>query len=88
MFLILRLREGEFGFTPKFTDPQKTKPKKILIKRIGPFYRVLKNGINILGICEANKCLAKDKQVIDNFRYGIFGFFQDKEDNIHKCPAY
>jgi len=88
LYLILRLRGGEFNLTPKgFTDPEKTSPIQKKVKKTGPFYRALKDGINIFGVCEIKNCLAKGKQVIYNFGYGTFDLFHEKEGEIPICPA-
>ena len=88
LHLKLRSRGGEFYQTPRaFIDPEKVSPKQIKVKKQGPFYRALKNGINIFGVCDIKNCLAKGKQVIYNFGYGTFDLLHEKEDKIPVCPA-
>ena len=73
LYLIFRLRGGEFGSNQKlFTDPGKISPKQIKVKRKGAFYRALQHGINLFGVCEIQNCLTKGKQVIYYFWYCNF----------------
>ena len=67
LYLILSLRGEEFNSIQKaYIDPEQTSHKQAKIKKLKnrPFYRALKDGINIFGIYEIKNCSIKGKQVI------------------------
>ena len=88
IFLILRLRGGEFGGTGKlFTDPEKVEPKGLKFSDKAPFYRAVTKGMNLLGICENKNCAAFKKEVIYKFGFGTFDLINDMENKPPECPA-
>lgn len=88
LYLIIRLRGGEFGDSGKiFTDPTKVSPNEIKLTENGPFYRTVKNGMNLHGICKNKKCLAFGKEVIYMFGYGTFDLFNSDDTSKIECPS-
>ena len=88
IYLILRIRGGEFGGSGKiFTDPEKVGPKGIKISSNGSFYRTVKNGMNLFGICENKNCMVYKKEVIHMFGFGTFDLINDMKYNPPVCPS-
>ena len=62
LYLILSLRGEEFNSIQKaFIDPEQTSHKQTKVQKLKKqtFFRALKDGINIFGICEIKNCLDK-----------------------------
>lgn len=88
LYLFIRFRGGEFGSSGKiFTDPTKVSPNEIKLTQKAPFYRAVKQGMNLHGICRNKKCLAFGKEVIYMFGYGTFDLFNNEDTAKIVCPS-
>jgi len=82
-----RLTGGEVGSCAKqLADPTKKAPVEWPTTHDGPFYLIVKNGINIFGFCQNKECEAYKKEVCSPFGYGAFDLIEDLTSKSKKCP--
>ena len=78
---------GEVGSCVKqLADPTKKAPVEWPTTHDGPFYLIVKNGINIFGFCQNKECEAYKKEVCSPFGYGEFDLIEDLTSKSKKCP--
>ena len=81
------LKGGEVGSSAKqLADPTKKAPVEWPTTHDGPFYLIVKNGINIFGFCQNKECEAYKKEVCSPFGYGAFDLIEDLTSKSKKCP--
>ena len=78
---------GEVGSLKKgFTDPKKVGPIRYSTLADGPHFLIVKEGINLFGICKNKNCIAFKKEVCSPFGFGTFDLINDLEQDNEKCP--
>ena len=83
----LIIQGGEVGSCVKqLADPTKKAPVEWPTTHDGPFYLIVKNGINIFGFCQNKECEAYKKEVCSPFGYGEFDLIEDLTSKSKKCP--
>ena len=85
--ITLDIQGGEVGSCVKqLADPTKKAPVEWPTTHDGPFYLIVKNGINIFGFCQNKECEAYKKEVCSPFGYGEFDLIEDLTSKSKKCP--
>ena len=85
--IMLNIQGGEVGSCVKqLADPTKKAPVEWPTTHDGPFYLIVKNGINIFGFCQNKECEAYKKEVCSPFGYGEFDLIEDLTSKSKKCP--
>ena len=85
--ITLKNMGGEVGSCVKqLADPTKKAPVEWPTTHDGPFYLIVKNGINIFGFCQNKECEAYKKEVCSPFGYGEFDLIEDLTSKSKKCP--
>ena len=85
--IVPNIQGGEVGSCVKqLADPTKKAPVEWPTTHDGPFYLIVKNGINIFGFCQNKECEAYKKEVCSPFGYGEFDLIEDLTSKSKKCP--